>query len=56
MSRDRATGFTRGCGRVRELEPVARESEQLEAALAALDDVSLPGPAARASAPVAVGM
>jgi len=37
--------------RVRELEPAVRESEQLEAALAALDGLAVLGPVARASAP-----
>ena len=39
--------------RVRELEPAVREAEQLEAALAALDGLTVPGPTPRASAPAA---
>jgi sugar-specific transcriptional regulator TrmB len=37
--------------RVRELEPAVRESEQLEAAVAALDGLAVPGAALRAPAP-----
>jgi DNA-binding transcriptional ArsR family regulator len=37
--------------RVRALEPAVREAEQLEAAIAALDGLAVPGPAVLASAP-----